>query len=160
MTPAGPRKHLQGTLSNAQREAAREIITVLTSALVPADPILAQQQRLALIGRMLLAYPAGDASEEATMARCTVYLESLDDIPQWAVRRAIRQWDRGEAGKQNYAFMPAPAVLRGLALSHMARPRLLLEKMQQLLEAAPSCEVALREERKPSAASEILQAPV
>ncbi|MBR1287574.1 hypothetical protein JQ597_36525 [Bradyrhizobium sp. AUGA SZCCT0177] len=143
MTPAGLRKHIQGTFDETQREAARNIKNELERDLVPADPNLAHQQRLMLIGPMLLVYPTSDPSEETTMARGAAYLESLDDIPPWALADAIRQWNRGEAGDQHYAFMPPPAVLRGLALSH-----LVVERMRQLLIAAPSLEAALRDESK------------
>jgi hypothetical protein len=150
MTPAGLRKHLQGTLDERRREEARKIVVALKGDLVPTDAVLAQEQRFALIGQMLLAYPSGDASVEATMARGATYLGSLDDIPPWALQDAIDQWNRGKAGNENYAFMPPPAVLRRLALAHMAVPQLVVDKLQQLLDAAPSYEAALSEKTKPS----------
>lgn len=143
MTSTGLKKHLQVPLNNSMREAASEMVTILNRALISADPIEAQRERLMLIGRMLMAYP-GDSSEEGTIARAAVYLESLDDIPPWALQEGIRQWNRGEAGDQNYAFAPPPAVLRRLALSHIARPQRVVEKLQELLDAAPSFEAALR----------------
>jgi hypothetical protein len=150
MTSTGLRQHLQRNLSEVEREAAHNIVTAIKSYLLPADPILAQQQRLELIGLMLMTYPTGDSSEEATVARGASYLESLDDIPPWALTHAIRQWNRGDAGNQNYDFMPAPAVLRKLALSHMAMPQFVVEKLQKVLDAAPSLEAALRHESKPT----------
>jgi hypothetical protein len=125
------------------RKAAGEMVTILKSVLIPADPIEAQRERLFHIGRMLMAYP-GDSSEEGTIARGAVYLESLDDIPSWALALAIRQFNRAEAGDQNYAFAPAPGVLRRLALSHMAPAQLVVEKLQEVLDAAPSYDSALR----------------
>jgi hypothetical protein len=124
------------------REAAREIVTSLNRVLVPDDPIGTQRHRLLLIGRLLMAYP-GDTTEEGTIARGAVYLESLHDIPPWALAAAIRQWNCHEAGDQNYAFAPPPAVLRRLALSHMAPAQRLVEKLQEVLDAAPSYDSAL-----------------
>jgi hypothetical protein len=139
----GTKKHLQQPLSNSMREAAREIVASLNRVLTPDDPIGAKKHRLLLIGRLLMAYP-GDTTEEGTIARRAVYLESLDDIPPWALDAAIRQWNRHEAGDQNYAFAPPPAILRRLALSHMATAQLAVKKIQEVLDAAPSYDSALR----------------
>lgn len=69
---------------------------------------------LALISKMLMAYPMAGSSAEMGIARGEAYLSALDDVPPWAIAEAIRNWHRGKGGSSdsNYRFAPAPAELR------------------------------------------------
>jgi hypothetical protein len=65
--------------------------------------------------------------------------DALDDVPAWAVENAVRRWHRSECGGQhNYAFAPAPGVLRGIALQELEPAKLVLRRLKLVLSAAPS----------------------
>jgi hypothetical protein len=70
----------------------------------------------------------------------SVYLDdALDDVPAWAVENAMRRWHRSECGVlHNYAFAPAPGVLRGIALQELEPAKLVLRQLKLVLSAAPS----------------------
>jgi hypothetical protein len=67
---------------------------------------------------MLLAMPlGGSSSETAAEARADMYDDALSDIPPWAIHAAIKRWAKGDVpetkmGTLNFAFAPAPAILR------------------------------------------------
>ena len=67
---------------------------------------------------MLLAMPVGGSlSEAAAEARADMFDDALSDIPPWAIEAAIKRWGRGDVpdlkmGTLNFAFAPAPAILR------------------------------------------------
>jgi hypothetical protein len=67
---------------------------------------------------MFLAMPTGGSSSEAAAeARADMYDEALSDIPPWAIDAAIKRWGKGDVpelgmGTLNFAFPPAPAILR------------------------------------------------
>ncbi len=67
---------------------------------------------------MLLAMQTGGSSSEtAAEARADMYDEALSDIPPWAIDAAIKRWGKGDVpelgmGCLNFAFAPAPAILR------------------------------------------------
>lgn len=71
----------------------------------------------ALIVMRLLKSTAGRALDDLSAdALVDSYLDSLDDIPSWAVKEAVRKWNRGECGDgHDYQWRPAPAVLRKIA---------------------------------------------
>lgn len=73
------------------------------------------------------------------------YLDAIEDLPAWAVREAIRKWNRAESprldGKpHNYDFRPAPPTLRRLSHHELAGVKGRIIEMQRLLTAEPLVE--------------------
>jgi len=73
------------------------------------------------------------------------YLDAIEDLPAWAVREAIRKWNRAESPKldgkpHNYEFRPAPPTLRRLAQHELAPIRARILHLDKLLNAAPLIE--------------------
>lgn len=127
-------------LTDDDRGQAAALIRELEAALEPGDSS-------GIVAKMLLAYPVAGASFEAGKARGGAYAGALDDVPAWAVRAAIRAWNRGEAsGDHDYRWAPAPAVLRDLALVVVKPLRDVLRDLRDLLAAKPL--PALLEERQ------------
>ena len=110
------RKYLSGgsTLTDSERARANELLAELRAQAV-AGPAT-DADRFGLISKMLLTYPIAHASAESGKARGEAYREALSDIPPAVLAKAIRQWNRGEAGDHDYRWAPAPAVLRGICV--------------------------------------------
>lgn len=98
-----------------------------------------KEAALALISKMLLAYPMAGNSAEAGMARGEAYLAALDDVPPWAIAEAIRKWHRGEGGSRdsNYRFAPAPAELRYSAMQILQPAKQTIAHLEAVLTALP-----------------------
>lgn len=92
---------------------------------------------LATVTKMLLAYPVSGASQEAGAARAEAYLIALEDIPAWAVEKAIHRWHRGDCGDQNYNFSPPPAILRNISLNEFKPVHEIIEHLDGLVNAIP-----------------------
>jgi hypothetical protein len=98
----------------------------------------AEAGMLAVLTKMMLVLPGQRTSELGAEATGEAYMESLDDIPTWAVAEAIRNWNRGQSVELNprqphdFRWRPAPAVLRKLAEIEAAKVRsrvMLLENL-------------------------------
>lgn len=131
-----PRKYLAGglKLTSEQRADAMAAHANITAALDSATMPEAHDARLAIVTRMLLAYPVAGASAESGKARGGVYIDALDDLPPFALQAAVRAWGRGE-GEGNHDFAPSPARLRTLALRDVERHRTAVAKLDDLLSA-------------------------
>lgn len=73
------------------------------------------------------------------------YFDAIEDLPAWAVREAIRKWNRAESPKldgkpHSYEFRPAPPTLRRLAQHELAPIRARILQLDKLLNAAPLIE--------------------
>ena len=86
-------------------------------------------------------------SEVVATAKIEMYRDGIEDLPAWAIDRAIKMWARSECpaaieAKPNYNFPPSPAALRSMAIFYLDRPREDKRKLETLL-AAMSIERAL-----------------
>lgn len=73
------------------------------------------------------------------------YLDAIEDIPAWAVREAIRKWNRAESPKldgkpHDFNWRPAPPTLRQLALVEVAGVKARLLELNNLVTAVPVIE--------------------
>ena len=81
------------------------------------------------------------ASDQATED----YLDAIEDLPAWAVREAIRKWNRAESvaldgRKHDFNWRPEPPTLRRLALYELAGVRARIFNLRKLLDAEPLIE--------------------
>lgn len=120
--------------------------TPLTSAKAEGD-------MLAHVTNMTLSLPGQRASERGAEATGEAFMMALDDLPPWAVAAAIRRWYRGDAPPplpghkpHDYAWRPAPAVLRAIAFSETAELRTRVRDLRRLLSA--ECAVEYTEEHR------------
>lgn len=96
---------------------------------------------LGLVARLLQALPLKNQSELAGEAKAEAYMIAVEDMPDWAVRQAVREWYRGAYGDEhNYTFAPAPAVLRKLSMIERFKVAGRAKALGELLEAIPTIE--------------------
>lgn len=79
---------------------------------------------LIIISKMLKVLAGSKKHESESEMKAEAYAVAIEDIPCWAIGAAVRGWYRGAYGlKHDYAWPPAPAVLRQLALSEASQIR-------------------------------------
>ncbi len=133
------RKYLAGglKLTDDEKRKMSMTISVLQAASVSDNSRENRIERFAVLAKMLMGYPMANSSAEVAKARSEMYMDALDDIPAWAVGDAVKRWNRGEAGEQNYTFAPPPAVLRAKCLGLLAEIKKSAEMVEDLLGAIP-----------------------
>src|ERR1041385_2953770 len=89
----------------------------------------AMQETLRAVTQMMLVLPSTTQTELSAEVRGEAFIDAVDDLPPWAVRAAIRRWNRGDCGLNqqgkayDYHWCPAPAELRRIAWAQMFRVR-------------------------------------
>lgn len=73
------------------------------------------------------------------------YLDAIEDVPAWAVREAIRKWNRAESPElddkpHDFKWRPAPPILRQLANHEIAGVKARILMLEKLLTAVPVAE--------------------
>jgi hypothetical protein len=127
------RKYLPAGTTLTDDERGRINAKLLQLKALAGEGANNRNDKLAIIAKMLMAYPMANASEETGVARGGAFLDALDDVPPWAIAEAVRKWHRGEG--MNYSFAPAPAILRKLALSALRPITSAIEDLQTLATA-------------------------
>jgi hypothetical protein len=100
-------------LTSSQRAEAQQCAGILRDALSAAGKAQVDQRGV-ILAKMLMASGGAAMTATSAQARAEAYTDALDDMPAWAIAAAVKRWHRGECGDHNYAFAPAPAVLRGI----------------------------------------------
>jgi hypothetical protein len=112
----------------------------------PENNPRAEAEMLELLAKMMWVLPSMTQNEFSAEARGEALMESLSDIPTWAVRAAIRGFYRGNAGRKpngeeyDYHWCPAPAELRRISWNMMFQVRRRADELQELLDAEPLVE--------------------
>lgn len=145
---ATPRYHLPigWTIDDRDREEARNALSTLTSQLNPNAEFDGRPGRdaiLAMLTTLLMGSAMGHASEVGVDAKLDLYEMALDDVPAWAVAKAIRRWMKHDCPvsielRPNYAFPPSPATLYALASLETAYVKKLADVAQQVSVAVTS----------------------
>lgn len=142
------RYHLQTgwQMSDLERREATSLLSILTSKLDPGEPFENQPGLMAkgaLLTKMIygLAGPANQ-SEVAATSKIEMYSDAIEDLPAWAIDKAIKRWAIGSCPAEieeqpRYAFPPAPATLRALAVLELELPRRYRTMLQNLIAAVP-----------------------
>jgi hypothetical protein len=125
--------------TGAQRAAIERRITELRRA----DRAGPESEILAYVGDLILEYATARLDDRTVAAKAEAYLDTLSDLPAWAVREAIRRWRRGEvdADSQALDFAPRPARLKAIAdrIALVARGQ--ASRLQRILDAEPEDQV-------------------
>lgn len=130
-------------IGQAERAAIGEHLDSLRSLLcqTPEADQKAEAETLVLVTKMLLVLPSQRTSEVGAEAKGEAYMDALDDVPSWAVRAGLRNWYRGDCGKDengkpyDCAWSPAPSTLRRVALATVTPVRARTIELQRLLNA-------------------------
>lgn len=138
------------TMSDAERDQARNHLSTLTSLLSPDAPFeiegqleSGQQAKGALLTMMIegLAGPA-EKSKIRADSQVEMYAYAIEELPAWAIEKAIKRWARGSCPKDveenpRFAFPPSPATLRALAKLEMETPQRQAVMLQNLIASVP-----------------------
>jgi hypothetical protein len=130
------RKYLAGNsnLSSSQRAEAERSRAQLEQTLSPGGE-LGDEARAVILLRMVMGLGGPALTAQGAEARADAYRDAVDDLPAWSIHQAVKRWHRGECGDHNYAFPPAPAVLRQIAQGLCEPYRAALEKVNCALDA-------------------------
>jgi hypothetical protein len=107
----------------------------------PMSDIHIEREMLVVLTEMMLVLPSATQNELSVQARGAAFLDALEDVTVWAVRAAIRRWNKGSCGNDergrpyDYQWCPAPAALRRVALSEQYRVAGRADQMERLLNA-------------------------
>ncbi len=126
------------TLSDEQRQLIMSHLDSLRLLLAqtPEASPAAEAETLVSVTKLLLALPSQKTTEEGAEAKGEAYMAALDVVPSWAVAAAIRKWYRGESGKQDYNWAPAPAILRHVSMLETLPFHERIKLLERLLGAA------------------------
>jgi hypothetical protein len=129
----------------------------------------AENATLVILMKLFQAKPAPKTTEAGAEAKIEAYMDALDDVPCWAVRSAVRLWNRGQCdhvasddgralpaftvpldrrAHHNYDFAPGSAILRKLSVIEASLIRGRALEMQRLLDAVPLIEYSEKEKRE------------
>lgn len=142
---AGKPKLMHGVeVTAAQARQIAEAISRITASLraAPAD----LPAKGVIVARLLSAFPA---SGEQGM-RSDAYLEALENVPAWAVERAVGRFIRGEGGVDT-RFAPTPPQVAQEARAAMQPARDDLVKLDRLQRAVSEREAPPEERARVAA---------
>jgi hypothetical protein len=103
------------------------------------------QAHVAMIAHLLMKGGGQKLDKEAADALTEDYLDAIGDLPAWAVREALRKWNRGESVKldgkpHDFNWRPTPPTLRRLAQYEMTPIKARKLQFEKLLDAVPLLE--------------------
>jgi hypothetical protein len=139
-------------LNSSEKQAVREHIEHLGLCLSLNQPMLYRDELLtngqahgAMIAHLLMKGGGQKLDNKAADALTEDYLDAVEDLPAWAVREALRKWNRGESVKldgkpHDFNWRPTPPTLRQLAQHEMTAVKARKMQLEKLLEAVPLVE--------------------
>jgi hypothetical protein len=136
---------LEGEFGSRDREYAMAHLRELGELMAPDKPDVATAAmlRLYLLTKLQLGLPiARGTSEEAAEARGDFYEIAVEDMPPWAVHKAIKRWIRHEINgigltETNTTYAPGPTALRQICEDVLKPLRDDGEKLARLLRTMP-----------------------
>lgn len=146
------RLHIQtreGALTEAERTEAEATLSTLTIALSGSAPFEVEgkiypgeEAKGILLMKLLRGLAGRQGSEAEGFAKAEMYGDAIEDLPAWAIDKAVKRWARGECPysvqeKPNYDFPPSPATLRKMALFDMDTPKRDAARIRALLDCIP-----------------------
>jgi hypothetical protein len=135
-------------LKAAEREAIEDHVAALDRLCdeTPENSAAAEAAMLVVVTEMMLVLPTTTQNEVSAEVRGEAFLDALDDLTVWAVKAAIRKWNRSDCGRDNqgrlydYHWCPAPAELRRVAFAQMWHVMSRSRDLRRLLTAEPRIE--------------------
>lgn len=136
-------------MSAEDRAEATRLLSTLTSDLSPNAPFEGEDGLMAkgaLLTKMIHGLAgAANQSEVAATSKIEMYADAVDDLPAWAIDKAIKRWGRGSCPTEiephpRFSFPPSPAALRALSTLELHLPRRLKTMLENLLVAVPTAD--------------------
>ena len=130
-------------LKAAERERITKHVQYLQAlcAETPESSNARAREMLVTLTELMLVLPSATQNEVSAEAKGAAFLDVLEDVPVWAVRSAIRRWQKGQCGNDERGrlydsnWCPAPAALRRVALVEFDRIRNRIAQLERLLAA-------------------------
>jgi hypothetical protein len=110
------------------------------------DTIMKNEAALSVMVAGLLLKSGQKLDQAASDVLTEDYLDALEDLPAWAVREALRKWNRAESVQidpkrsHDFSWAPKPPILRRLAEYELASLKGRIHSWQNLLRAVPLIE--------------------
>lgn len=125
--------------------SALEIFTRIDQPFELRGATMSNEQAHGVMIASLLLKGGTKLDEQSSDAFTEDYLDAIEDLPAWAVREAIRKWNRAESPKlegkaHDFNWRPAPPILRQLATHELAAVKARLLVLHDLLHAVPMVE--------------------
>lgn len=139
-------------LNSSQRAVVEEHVNGLARFLDLAEPVVLREQALTndqahgvMIAALLIKGGGQKLDKASSDALTEDYLDAIEDLPAWAVREALRKWNRGEAPaldgkKHDYNWRPTPPAVRKLAMLELWAIKSRIRKLEDVLSAQPLVE--------------------
>lgn len=138
-------------LTSSERELVQRHLADLERFLRLDQPIelrgatLTNDQAHGVMIASLLLKGGAKLDQQSSDAFTEDYLDAIEDLPAWAVREAIRKWNRAESPKldgkpHSFDFRPSPPTLRRLAQIELNGVRGRMLELQRLCDAEPLIE--------------------
>jgi hypothetical protein len=114
--------------------------------IVIREKTLSNDQAHGVMIASLLIKGGGAKLDQASADALTEdYLDAIEDLPAWAVREAVRKWNRAESQpldgkKHDFNWRPQPPTLRRLAQIEMVPIKARIHNLEKLLTAVPLME--------------------
>lgn len=146
-------------LSSSEREAVEHHIGGLQRFLSLEQPITIRERTLTndqahgvMVAGLLIKGGGAKLDKASSDALTEDYLDAIEDLPAWAVREALRVWNRAESPKldgkaHDFNWRPTPPTLRRLAQWEMVAIKARILRLEKLLDAVPLVEFS-EEHRK------------
>jgi hypothetical protein len=106
--------------------------------------VTADQAKLILVTKMLMAKASAAMSPEGAAAKGESYMTALHDLPAWAVEQAIAEWYRGEVpgvDPADFKWSPDSSALRRIAKDAVRHYADLMGKLKLVLAAKHLSEI-------------------
>jgi hypothetical protein len=120
------------TLSETERAFIASQVESLRERMRPAS----EREILEEFTRLMADHAQQPMSQATAKARAIGFVETLSDLPAWAIQGAAKRW-RGGEGEGNHSFAPNAAQIRPLAEMETLPTRTMIEKLRRLLVAVP-----------------------
>lgn len=97
-------------LTDGMRASILTRIDAMQAELKPASV----RERTAIVAELLAFYSTSSQDEISLRAKLSVWVETLEGVPAWALREAVRRWHAGRLNP-NTSFCPSPATILNAA---------------------------------------------
>lgn len=138
--------------TSSQRTVIEQHVRGLSRFLDLSQPAIVRGQRMTndeahavMIASLLIKGGGAKLDKDSSAALTEDYLDAIEDLPAWAVREALRKWNRGESAsldgkRHDFNWRPTPPILRKLAVLEMWGVRSRMSTLEKLLVAVPLIE--------------------
>ena len=125
-------------LSQNERELLDKRIANLTAIVTPGPQSI--RLKAQILAEMFVALGGGQTTERSAEVRAKAYLYAIEDMPEWAIEQAIKNWYKGAVRgvpENDFKWPPAPAILLRAAKELLEPYYTAIEDCRECLAAKP-----------------------